>query len=566
MDIIINPYEYFTIRPLKKIFYIPSEDPEQPPKKKEFLLSYWFFNENTIVCKPDCDPSKSRLFTKKGQSYINIFPGYPHEIRNLSEFSAEDHAYAKLIFEHIRDIWCSGNWELTEYILKWFGGVSAGRKMYSILYLRSGQGWGKGIITDFIQRYVLGKQLVFKTSDPQTILGSFNAQLQGKLLLLLEEMPTERSDWNSLYRALKDKVTSDIIEIHEKYKTPVQYKNVLSTVVLTNENALRVENDDRRTVFLDVSPTRKGDLDYFKKLGNAMKHPGVRLLFYSYLRAIAKAYPDFDGNPPPMTDAKREHIISTLPPLFQFMKDKCISGIVLRPNLPVNEFYNEYRFYCVEKNIKPLSKITVGRTLSNELGISSILPYVEGQRVRAYNITREELLEKFLNKGWIHELDEIDEVDIPQKPKSDPNALNQFLAKINPTISAKPEESKNSPKKDEPETCKKPESPAECSKSSAPEVVKKQRLIPQPKNIYEYNSWLASFLSGNPEYMDDPEFMDPLNLYNIYVEETGDPPNESKNEPENEPKSEDPELDPIIDEEDKASPDELDVINAIIGN
>ena len=96
-------------------------------------------------------------------------------------------------------------------------------------------------------------------------------------------MPTEHSDWNSLYRALKDKVTSDMIEIHEKYKTPTQYKNFMSTIVLTNENALRVENDDRRTVFLDVSPARKGDLQYFKKLETAMKYPRVGEIFYAYL-------------------------------------------------------------------------------------------------------------------------------------------------------------------------------------------------------------------------------------------------------------------------------------------
>ena len=64
--------------------------------------------------------------------------------------------------------------------------------MYSILYLKSGQGWGKGIITDFIQRYVLGTQLIYKTSDPPTILGSFNGQLLGKLLLLLEEISAPR--------------------------------------------------------------------------------------------------------------------------------------------------------------------------------------------------------------------------------------------------------------------------------------------------------------------------------------------------------------------------------------
>ncbi|EXX53651.1 uncharacterized protein OCT59_029243 [Rhizophagus irregularis] len=64
----------------------------------------------------------------------------------------------------------------------------------------------------------------------------------------------------------------------------------MSTIVLTNENTLRVENDDRRTVFLDVSPSRKGDLEYFKKLGDAIKYPGASEAFYAYLRAITDAY------------------------------------------------------------------------------------------------------------------------------------------------------------------------------------------------------------------------------------------------------------------------------------
>ncbi|GET54974.1 highly derived D5-like helicase-primase [Rhizophagus irregularis DAOM 181602=DAOM 197198] len=236
------------IRPITKVFYTQSE--QGPSQKVEFNINKWF------------------------------------------------------MIEYSTDIWCSGDWNLTEYIIKWLAGVAAGRKMYSILYLKSGQGWGKGIITDFIQRSVLGTQLVYKTSDPETIRGSFNGQLQGKILLLLEEMPTEKSQWNNLYRSLKDKVTSDIMEIHEKYKTPTHYKNFMSTIVLTNENALRVDNDDRRTVFLDVSPSRKGDLNYFKKLSDAMKYPGASEAFYAYLRAIADAYPDFNGNPPPMTTSK----------------------------------------------------------------------------------------------------------------------------------------------------------------------------------------------------------------------------------------------------------------------
>ncbi|CAB4446376.1 unnamed protein product [Rhizophagus irregularis] len=175
----------------------------------------------------------------------------------------------------------------------------------------------------------------------------------------------------------------------------------MSTIVLTNENALRVENDDRRTVFLDVSPSRKGDLEYFKKLGNAMKYPGVGEAFYAYLRAIADAHPDFNGNPPPMTASKQDHIISTLPPLFQFIKDTYLVVKNHITDLPVQEFYR------------------------------------------------------------IHEIDEIDiegiDIETPEKPASDPKALEKFLANIysipanNPQdVQEKPAEEKPAPIEEKP--------------------------------------------------------------------------------------------------------------------
>ncbi|CAB4415429.1 unnamed protein product [Rhizophagus irregularis] len=446
------------IRPITKVFYTQSE--QGPSQKVEFNINKWFMIEYSTVCVATCDPQKSRIFMLGGQLYLNIFPGFLHVLRPISTFESITHQAVKFIFSHIWDIWCSGDWNLTEYIIKWLAGISAGRKMYSILYLKSGQGWGKSIITDFIQRSVLGTQLVYKTSDHQTILGHFNGQLQGKVLLLLEEMPTEKSQWNNLYRSLKDKVTSDIIEIHEKYKTPTHYKNFMSTIVLTNENALRVENDDRRTVFLDVSPSRKGDLNYFKKLGDAMKYPGASEAFYAYLRAIADAYPDFNGNPPPMTASKQDHIISTLPPLFQFIKDTYLIVKNHITDLPIQEFYRVYTSYCETHCITPLSKINASRILSNELGIKSKKMRIGKTTPQVYSISREDLYKKFLNKKWIHEIDEIDiegiDTDTPEKPTSDPKALEKFLANIysipanKSQVQEKPVEEKPAPIEEKP--------------------------------------------------------------------------------------------------------------------
>ncbi|GET58448.1 hypothetical protein GLOIN_2v1880406 [Rhizophagus irregularis DAOM 181602=DAOM 197198] len=171
-------------------------------------------------------------------------------------------------------------------------------------------------------------------------------------------------------------VTSDIMEIHEKYKTPTHYKNFMSTIVLTNENALRVDNDDRRTVFLDVSPSRKGDLNYFKKLGDAMKYPGASEAFYAYFESHCEYLLRLQWKSATMTTSKQEHIISTLPPLFQFIKDTYLIVKNYMTDLPVQEFNRVYTSYCETRGINTLSKINASRILSNELSINSNRTYI----------------------------------------------------------------------------------------------------------------------------------------------------------------------------------------------
>ncbi|GBB92563.1 hypothetical protein RclHR1_20240001 [Rhizophagus clarus] len=134
-----------------------------------------------------------------------------------------------------------------------------------------------------------------------------------------------------------------------------------------------------------------------------------------------------------MTTSKQEHIISTLPPLFQFIKEAYIAKAdYTTTRLPVHILYTIYTSYCVSKNITPLFKVVVTRTLSNELNITSNLIYINEKRTRVYNLSRETLYKKYLSNNWIHETDEIDieEIDTLKKSVSDPKALDQFLAQI----------------------------------------------------------------------------------------------------------------------------------------
>ncbi|GES85557.1 hypothetical protein GLOIN_2v1875323 [Rhizophagus clarus] len=176
-----------------------------------------------------------------------------------------------------------------------------------------------------------------------------------------------------------------------------------------------------------------------------MKYPRVGEAFYVYLKVIADKYPDFNGNPPPMTASKQEHIVSTLPLLFQFIKETYIAEAdYMTTCLPVHILYATYTSYCGNKNITPLSKVVITRTLSSKLNMTSNIVKINGKCTRVYNLSRKTLYEKYLSNNWIHETDEIDikEIDIPKKSVSDPKALNQFLAQIGVNI---PNKQKKSP-------------------------------------------------------------------------------------------------------------------------
>ena len=93
-----------------------------------------------------------------------------------------------MIFNHIKEVWCSNIDEQYIYIKTWIALMVSGQKMKSLPYLRSGQGTGKSCMLEFIQENVLGSQLTIITQDPDSIAG-FNDHLSGKALVTLEDVP-----------------------------------------------------------------------------------------------------------------------------------------------------------------------------------------------------------------------------------------------------------------------------------------------------------------------------------------------------------------------------------------
>ncbi|GBB95300.1 hypothetical protein RclHR1_25070004 [Rhizophagus clarus] len=244
-----------------------------------------------------------------------------------------------------------------------------------------------------------------------------------------------------------------------------------------------------------------------------MKYPRVGEAFYAYLKIIADKYPDFNGNPPPMTASKQEHIVSTLPPLFQFIKETyIINDDYTTTCLPVHILYATYTSYCISSNITPLSKVVVARTLSSELNMTSNVVKINGKYTRVYNLFRKTLYEKYLIQIGI---------DIPNKQKKSPppvpskseqeetedqpvasesveNLIDNFITELNTLISPSAKSEQEPEVEEEPEIVPElygipgPSIPAELSISQ--EVSKPvQKVDPDPMlkiNTAKYWEWL----------------------------------------------------------------------------
>jgi hypothetical protein len=382
-------------------------------QKNTFDICHWFFEVETTYYNREIDVHKPKIFIINKQPYVNVFPGFLHtEEKKFINFKKSIKDSVDVIWNHIYEVWTNKNQDLFDYIKSWICHVVNGKKMKTCLYLKSGEGTGKSVITEFLQLKVLGKNIVLTTSNPDCVVGQFNAQLQGKLLLILEEAPTSSaSEWCSLTNSLKHLITDSSIEIHEKHQTPYTISNIVSTIINTNNNAIKISSDDRRFVTADISNCRVGDRAYFDKLHECTGNDEVAEAFYWYCKEYANKNSDFRENQIPVTNTKQELIIDNLHSVYDFIKETYLEkkqGLKGK----YNEFYSEYEIYCNLKKRNKVGKNTVGKLLSN-IGIDTKRGTAN---VVMLEITYERLLEIYQEKNWISDFDSIQKKPINKKP------------------------------------------------------------------------------------------------------------------------------------------------------
>jgi len=363
-----------------------------------FSIQEWFFDEVDDEYMFGNRVNGDFIYEERGRAYINLFKGFKHKKKPYNEYPDEIKEGVECFLNHIKEVLCSGNNVLYHYTLKWLSCVIGGRKMRTFLYFNALEGAGKSIFTEFIQDNVLGIDICHITKDASVLL-DFNAEMIGIILLVLEEVKADsKREWMNIQDSLKHWSTGTTITIKEKYKTPVEVKNITSIILTSNNKAIKVSETSRRDVCLDVSEDRIEDWDYFNNL-RKYNNDNVGEAFYNYLleyfENIDKEYNEFII---PKTNKKKELVIENLNPLYQFIKDEFISekkGIDMR--------------FCDLIGLKHNNGCMLTRPeMSKLLQRIGLKLKQRGDGKRYIVASYEYLLETFKEKGWIHETDDID--------------------------------------------------------------------------------------------------------------------------------------------------------------
>jgi len=227
---------------------------------------------------------------------------------------------------HIKNIWADGDLKTYDYILNWFAKIlqTPWKKNNICLVLHSVEGVGKSLILDMIGK-IIGTDYYYSTSSLKHILGDFNGDAEGKILVNLNE--TNWGGDKKMVGSFKEFITDSTIVINKKGIQSYSISNFSNTIITTNEEWIVNINDQDRRFNLRECRNEKFEVQYYKDIA---KTDLQEIANFLYNRDIS----DYDSRDFEKSDLHKEQIQMNMNSVEIFWE-----------NLKNNEGLNDYKTY-----------------------------------------------------------------------------------------------------------------------------------------------------------------------------------------------------------------------------
>jgi len=233
---------------------------------------------------------------------------------------------SKSFFDFIKTVICSNNEEHYAYLVSLLAHIiqKPEEKEGIAVALRGDEGVGK---TFFVEHFgkLFGKSYI-AYSDPEKVVGKFNAGLTNKIIVLFEEAFSffGGSDGNKQKGALKDLITGSSINIEYKGKESYTSSNLMRFFFSSNNDwIVPVEKGARRYFVLDVANIHRIDNKYFKGIDDDLNNGGYEDFLYELQHMDIS---QFNYRVIPHTQAKADQAFMTAEPMVRFLVDQINTG------------------------------------------------------------------------------------------------------------------------------------------------------------------------------------------------------------------------------------------------
>jgi len=240
-----------------------------------------------------------------GANVYNLWQGFAYE--------ALPGGSCDLYLNHVREVICSGDDEIYEYLLNWMALAvqKPGQPGHTAVVLRGSQGAGKGTFAKTFSKLFgqHGKQI----TDAKHLTGNFNAHLRDCIVLFADEAIAANTKNDGVLKAL---VTEENLLVEAKGVDSTIERNYLHVIMASNDDwVVPVGIDDRRFVMLDVSDEHVMDASYWGQLNAQLRNGGYEALLHFLMTRNLEG---FDPRTRPQTDALQDQKQHSFDPLARW--------------------------------------------------------------------------------------------------------------------------------------------------------------------------------------------------------------------------------------------------------
>ena len=381
-------------------------------------IGIWFSKYSRKVVLT-IDNTQERIFNKNGTNYLNLFSGYKFSKNDKKDLARieKGRAGVEFIWNHIYEIWNSGNKQCFEYDKKWIRKLINGFKMKTMLYLKGKMGRGKTTIVKFIMR-VLGMHTCLTLSNDAPFMTEFNGSLIGISLCLLDVIIHDFNAFSSLYNKLKPYITDDTMAYRNLYEKLKQLMNLTSFIMSGNYDMLKLDDptkgDDRRIKVSDVADVIK-DLEYCKLLDAYLADEDV---MYSFYWDSIDNYEEFNEGQElkllPITETKKNMIVKSLDTSILFLKYIINDKELMNTHIKPKELYEVYCQYIKDSPDNKKFMLNKETFLEKLKDLKDVVKF-EVKKISKTNptnyiyINREIMVKVFTEKHYFNEYDDVNE-------------------------------------------------------------------------------------------------------------------------------------------------------------